>query len=146
MKYLLLFNIIFLFSISGCKKENTISEPNDIVTEATLYWLSFKVTCWKNNHYNPVFCNIEIFRNEVSIENGSTSILDGWYASSRPYFHSTDKARIIFKDISSGEILSVIFNISPNSDMIWFVDKAIKRNTNNPSQSGSGHLHLGSCN
>jgi hypothetical protein len=143
--FLIVLNVAFLL-IFSCDEQSTQNEPNDQSTGETLYWLSFKVTCLKNNQYNPVFCNIEIFRNEVSIENGSTSIRDGWYASSKPYYRSTDKARIIFKDFASGEILTEIFNITPNSDMIWFVDSAEKRRTNNPSHSGSGHLHLGSCN
>ena len=147
MKKNVLFIIIIIGAIFAFSCEKSIDHEDISEEENTevKYYLSFKVTCWENGKYNPVYCNVEIFKNNesLSIEKGTTRT-DGWYYTYfRPHFTSKDKVRIILTDSSKNTLMEV-WGLTPQNDPIWFVKKKEDFGTNTLSDN-SGHMHLGNC-
>jgi hypothetical protein len=132
------------FVISCEKSTDEENTPEEEIKEEK-YYLSFKVTCWENEQYKPVYCNVEIFKNNQSssVEKGATRT-DGWYYTwFRPHFAFKDKARIILTDFSNNELMEV-WDLTPEEDPIWFVKDKEDFGTNTLSDN-SGHMHLGFC-
>ena len=143
MKRRLLFIFFLIFFVSSCSEEESPEESvND--PEKTYYYLSFKVTCFEDNSFEPVWCNISVFDVDTKqrLIRGSTFIQDGWFTSTVA-FDIDDKIRIELWDFDDRCIMwGTDITVSSSSQI--FVDSKDKFRTNNTSNN-SGHFHLGTC-